>query len=89
MTSRQLLDHSEYDVLPRSAIIAGMSEPIDRTTTDTQRDDRRPVATRQDAAVGVMQAALILGITTDAVRSTLRRGTLEGHKVDGDWMVQL
>jgi hypothetical protein len=58
----------------------------DRQPTGEQQDTD---ATRQDATVGVVEAAQRLGITTDAVRSRLRRGTLEGHKVDGEWMVHL
>ncbi len=72
-------------------MIAGMSDPTDRTPTDVQQDGRqdtdRPAVTRQDATVGVVEAAHLLGTTTDAVRARLRRGTLQGHKVDGEWHV--
>lgn len=76
-----------YDAYPRSAIIAGMTDPADRPPTDEQQDADRPDVTRQDATVGVVEAAHILGTTTDAVRARLRRGTLQGHKVDGEWQV--
>ncbi len=63
----------------------------DRTPTGEQQDttvenDRLDV-TRQDATVGVVEAAHLLGTTTDAVRARLRRGTLQGHKVNGEWQV--
>jgi len=68
-----------------------MTDPADRPPTEEQQDgqqdaDRHDV-TRQDATVGVVEAAHILGTTTDAVRARLRRGTLQGHKVDGEWQV--
>jgi len=69
------------------AIIAGMTDPADRPPTDEQQDADRPDVTRQDATVGVVEAAHLLGTTTDAVRARLRRGTLQGHKVDGEWQV--
>ena len=43
--------------------------------------------TRQDATVGVIEAARLLGVSTDAVRARLRRGSLQGHKVEGEWRV--
>jgi hypothetical protein len=59
------------------------------TTVDGDRTDR----TRQDAMVAptvtVPEAARILGVSTDAVRSRLRRGTLEGVKIAGEWHVPL
>jgi hypothetical protein len=45
--------------------------------------DRTPTGDRQDATVR------ILGVTTDAVRSRLRRGTLAGEKIDGEWQVHI
>jgi len=72
-------------------MIAGMTDHPDRTPTDAQQEGRqdtdRPDVTRQDATVGVVEAAHLLGTTTDAVRARLRRGTLQGHKVDGEWHV--
>ncbi len=68
-----------------------MSDHTDRTPTEEQQDGRqdadRPDVTRQDATVGVVEAAHLLGTTTDAVRARLRRGTLQGHKVEGEWRV--
>jgi len=64
-----------------------MSDHTDRTPTDEQQDTDRPDVTRQDATVGVVEAAHLLGTTTDAVRARLRRGTLQGHKVEGEWQV--
>jgi hypothetical protein len=55
------------------------------TTVDGDRTDR----TGQDATVTVPEAAQILGVSTDAVRSRLRRGTLEGVKIAGEWHVPL
>jgi hypothetical protein len=65
----------------------------DRTPTgeqqDTTVDGDRTDGTRQDATVGVVEAARILGVSTDAVRARLRRGTLEGEKIEGEWHVRL
>jgi len=72
-------------------MIAGMIDPTDRIPTEEQQDGRqdtdRPDVMRQDATVGVVEAAHLLGTTTDAVRARLRRGTLQGHKVEGKWQV--
>ncbi len=60
----------------------------DRTPTGQPTEGRQDTdATRQDATVGVVEAARILGVTADAVRSRLRRGTLPGHKVGDEWRV--
>lgn len=60
----------------------------DRTPTDSPPGGQQDSdGVRQDATVGVVEASRILGMTTDAVRSRLRRGTLEGHKVDDEWRV--
>jgi len=69
----------------------------DRMPTGSHQDipvgDDRTDGTRQDATgaptVAVPEAARILGVSTDAVRSRLRRGTLEGVKVAGEWHVPL
>jgi hypothetical protein len=47
-------------------------------------DRQRPVTT-----VGVAEAAHALGISHDALRSRLRRGTLEGFKDGDEWRVAL
>jgi hypothetical protein len=43
---------------------------------------------RQDKAVTVSEAARLLGKSTDAVRSALRRGTIEGYRDNsGEWRI--
>jgi hypothetical protein len=69
----------------------------ERTPTGGQQDTTvkidRTDGTRQDATVAptvtVPEAARILGVSVDAVRSRLRRGTLEGEKIEGEWHVRL
>jgi hypothetical protein len=65
--------------------------------TETSRDQptvRRLGATNQEASRAdqmntVQEAAEILGITVDAVRGRIRRGTLDSMKVDGQVYVLL
>jgi excisionase family DNA binding protein len=56
-------------------------------------NDRTPTGDQQEATVAptvtVREAAQILGVSTDAVRAKLRRGTLGGEKIDGEWHVRL
>jgi hypothetical protein len=74
-----------------------MNDPADRIPTgdqqDTTVDADRTDGTRQDTTVAptvtVPEAARILEVSTDAVRSRLRRGTLEGGKIAGEWHVPL
>ena len=55
----------------------------DRTPTGRrQATNRRPTVT-------VSEAAAALGISPDAVRGRLQRGTLEGEKVKGTWHIFL
>jgi hypothetical protein len=65
----------------------------DRIPTGYQQDTTVELdhtgGTRQDATVTVIDAARILGVSTDAVRARLRRGTLEGEKIEGEWHVRL
>jgi hypothetical protein len=65
----------------------------DRIPTGYQQDTTVGLdhtgGTRQDATVAVIDAARILGVSTDAVRARLRRGTLEGEKIEGEWHVRL
>jgi hypothetical protein len=61
-----------------------MTDHTDRTLTVAQQDTD---TTRQDVTVGVIDAARILSVSTDAVRARLRRGTLQGHKINGEWRV--
>jgi hypothetical protein len=52
---------------------------------DSQQDsDGTPTG---HATVSVAEAARRLGVTPDAIRSRLHRGTLEGEKVAGAWRV--
>lgn len=55
------------------------------TTVGCDRTD----GTRLDVTVTMPEAARMLGVSTDAVRSRLRRGTLPGVKIDGEWHVTL
>lgn len=61
--------------------------------TDTDRtptvEQQATDGTRQDATVTVQEAARRLEVSTDAVRSRLRRGTLKGHKQGDEWRVHL
>lgn len=58
-----------------------------------QHGDRAPTGNEKTenfyASVDVAEAARRLGVTPDAIRSRLHRGTLEGEKVDGQWRVRL
>ena len=55
----------------------------DRTPTGRrQASNRRPTVT-------VSEAAVVLGISPDAVRGRLQRGTLAGEKVKGTWHIFL
>lgn len=42
-----------------------------------------------DRTVSVSEAAAALGVSTDAIRKRLTRGTIAGEKVDGQWRVIL
>jgi len=55
------------------------------TTTRTPKteNDNRP------ETVDSHQASQRLGITEDAIRKRIARGTLEGYKEDGRWWVQI
>lgn len=55
---------------------------------DTTSHDRQHDTTRRDS-VSVNDAAHVLGITPDAVRVRLRRGSLMGEKVGTSWYVFL
>lgn len=62
--------------------------------SDSQQDgDRTPTGNREDVqnlnTVDVAEAARRLGVTPDAIRARLHRGTLKGEKVDGQWRVRL
>lgn len=51
------------------------------TSTDTSRDS--------SPTFSVVEVAAILGISKDAVRARLHRGTLEGEKIEGAWRIRL
>ena len=57
---------------------------------DQQPTDQRPTATDQEPApVTIDEAAAVLGITANAVRQRLKRGTLAGEKTLRGWVVWL
>ena len=45
--------------------------------------------TQPDVYADLTEASQILGLSHEAIRKRLHRGTLEGCKVDGRWMVRL
>ncbi len=45
--------------------------------------------TAQDVYADLAEASQVLGLSQEAIRKRLHRGTLEGCKVDGRWMVRL
>jgi hypothetical protein len=51
--------------------------------------DWTPDTTALDVGVPLADAARMLGISPDAARKRLERGTLRGHKVGGRWIVSL
>jgi len=55
--------------------------------TATRHPDNQP-DTRPET-VDSHQASQFLGITEDAIRKRITRGTLEGYKEDGRWYVRL
>ena len=61
-----------------------MSRPNTQLNTD-QTDDPTPT----EQAFSIAEAADQLGLTSEAVRMRLKRGTLTGMKVDGHWVVYL
>jgi len=68
-----------------------MTDPTDRPT-DPVATDHRPTATDHtpDPVPGTVEdAAIALGITANAVRQRMKRGTLAGEKTAGGWVVWL
>ena len=60
--------------------------------TDRPDRDRAPSGVRLDndrTAVTIAEAARALGMSTDAIRKRLQRGTLPGEKIGGGWRVFL
>jgi hypothetical protein len=66
----------------RSAILPPMTNGTDRHATGHRQERDRP-------GLSVAEAADRLGITPDAVRARLHRGTLGGEKYAGTWRVWL
>ena len=52
-------------------------------------DARRTAIEDEGETLDVGQAASRLGVSPDAIRKRIRRGTLRGYKVDGEWRVVL
>jgi len=71
---------------------AMMSDQSDRPDqpADQEPTDLRPTATDQaPEPVTIDEAATVLGITSNAVRQRLKRGTLAGEKTAAGWVVWL
>jgi len=74
-----------------------MTDPTDRPTdrphrpTDPVATDQRPTTDHapDPAPVTVEAAAIALGVTANAVRQRMKRGTLSGEKTAGGWVVWL
>jgi hypothetical protein len=67
-------------------------DTTDRPTTDHVVTDHRPTTgdhSPDPAPVTLAEAAVTLGITSNAVRQRLKRGTLTGEKTAGGWVVWL
>jgi hypothetical protein len=65
-----------------------MSESTNnRPDTNRAATVDQPPTDRSEVTVG--EAAVLLGLSTDAVRSRLNRGTLDGRKDAGGWVVFL
>src|SRR5688572_5340920 len=60
----------------------GHTTATDRAATGNQPGSDGP-------GITISEAARQLGLSTDAIRSRLHRGTLPGRKVDGNWQVFL
>lgn len=63
-----------------------MSTNVETTTERTPKADTSRQATQ---TVPVRDAALALGISVDAVRARVRRGSLPAIKVEGEWQVEV
>jgi len=62
-----------------------MPNPSTKPRANERDDSRDP----SRDALTPSEAAARLGVTADAVRVRLRRGTLPGEKLDGEWFVHL
>jgi len=76
---------------PRLPIVTIWAMLPDMTDRPTDQDDRPPVdhrpTTADHAPVPIEAAATRLGITVNAVRQRVKRGTLEGYKTPAGWVV--
>ena len=66
--------------------------PVAPPTGPNRMIDRTPPTARQDGdrmVLSVAEAAAHLGVTPDAVRARLHRGTLFGVKDAGEWRIYL
>jgi hypothetical protein len=61
----------------------------DRTTTGNQPESDRPTDRTATETMPAAEAARRLGITPDAVRARINRGTLAGEKRGAQWWVYL
>ncbi len=64
----------------------------DPAMSDRPDRDRTPTGIRLDndrTAVTIAEAARVLGLSTDAVRKRLQRGTIPGEKIGDTWRVFL
>jgi len=57
------------------------------TGQPSRQPDNRPDTVQ--TTINSTRAAQFLGITEDAIRKRIARGTLEGYKEDGKWFVRL
>jgi hypothetical protein len=92
------IDHHGYDVPDRSAIIPTMTDQPadhdnrvanDRPTTDAGHDRPATDQPPMPALQTLDEAATDLGITVNAVRQRIKRGTLIGIKTDTGWLVDI
>src|SRR5687768_11379189 len=66
--------------------------PGTMTNEQTTASDRAATGNQPGSdgpGITISEAARRLGLSTDAIRSRLHRGTLPGRKVDGNWQVFL
>src|SRR4051812_39447312 len=56
---------------------------------DRRQDGRTRVSGRQDGAIPIAEVAELLGLSQEAIRKRIRRGSLAGMKEGGHWFVLL
>jgi len=62
---------------------------IHHMTTTRQPDSQPEPTSHRPETIDSTHAAQLLGITEDAIRKRITRGTLKGYKEDGRWYVHL